>query len=113
MSSIQKLAIITGASQGIGAALVTAYRKLGYAVVANSRSIGKSDDPDVLTVPGASVPDCTGAAVYEIAGVEYVTFEFGGSSTVAIAGGQTIKGNALVTFALPPAAAAAAKAKAK
>jgi outer membrane protein assembly factor BamB len=68
---------------------------------------------DVLTVPGASVPDCTGAAVYEIAGVEYVTFEFGGSSTVAIAGGQTIKGNALVTFALPPAAAAAAKAKAK
>jgi hypothetical protein len=58
MSSIQKLAIITGASQGIGAALVTAYRKLGYAVVANSRSIGKSDDPDVLTVPG-STPSST------------------------------------------------------
>jgi NAD(P)-dependent dehydrogenase (short-subunit alcohol dehydrogenase family) len=52
MSSIHKVAIITGASQGIGAALVTAYRKLGYAVVANSRSIGKSDDPDVLTLPG-------------------------------------------------------------
>jgi len=31
---------------------VTAYRKLGYAVVANSRSIGESDDPMVLTVPG-------------------------------------------------------------
>ena len=45
MSSIQKVAIITGASQGIGAALVTAYRKLGYAVVANSRSIGKSSIP--------------------------------------------------------------------
>jgi NAD(P)-dependent dehydrogenase (short-subunit alcohol dehydrogenase family) len=28
MSSIHKVAIITGASQGIGAALVTAYRKL-------------------------------------------------------------------------------------
>lgn len=52
MSSIHKVAIITGASQGIGAALVTAYRKLGYAVVANSRSIDKSDDPDVLTLPG-------------------------------------------------------------
>jgi NAD(P)-dependent dehydrogenase (short-subunit alcohol dehydrogenase family) len=50
MSSIQKVAIITGASQGIGAALVTAYRTLGYAVVANSRSIATSDDPDVLTV---------------------------------------------------------------
>ncbi|KWX24639.1 3-oxoacyl-ACP reductase [Mycolicibacterium wolinskyi] len=46
------VAIITGASQGIGAGLVTGYRKLGYAVVANSRSIGESDDPMVLTVPG-------------------------------------------------------------
>lgn len=42
--------IITGASQGIGAGLVSGYRKLGYAVVANSRSIGASDDPMVLTV---------------------------------------------------------------
>jgi NAD(P)-dependent dehydrogenase (short-subunit alcohol dehydrogenase family) len=52
MTSIHKVAIITGASQGIGAALVTAYRQLGYAVVANSRSIGESDDPDVLALPG-------------------------------------------------------------
>jgi len=66
---------------------------------------------DVLAVPGASVPASTGAAVYEIGGVEYVTFEFGGYSTVAVAGGQPVKGNALVTFALPTAAAAAAKAK--
>ncbi|WP_328993559.1 SDR family oxidoreductase [Kribbella sp. NBC_01245] len=48
----QKVAVITGASQGIGAGLVTAYRKLGYAVVANSRSIEPSDDPFVLAVPG-------------------------------------------------------------
>ncbi len=52
MSNSQRVAIITGASQGIGAGLVTAYRKLGYAVVANSRSIEESDDPMVLTVPG-------------------------------------------------------------
>ena len=52
MTNPQPVAIITGASQGIGAALVTAYRKLGYAVVANSRSIGESDDPMVLAVPG-------------------------------------------------------------
>ena len=63
MSSIHKVAIITGASQGIGAALVTAYRKLGYAVVANSRSIGKSDDPDVLTLPGDVATPGVGADI--------------------------------------------------
>ena len=46
------VAVITGASQGIGAGLVSAYRKLGYAVVANSRTISESDDPMVLAVPG-------------------------------------------------------------
>jgi NAD(P)-dependent dehydrogenase (short-subunit alcohol dehydrogenase family) len=48
----QKVAVITGASQGIGAGLVTAYRKLGYAVVATSRTIAPSDDAAVLTVQG-------------------------------------------------------------
>jgi NAD(P)-dependent dehydrogenase (short-subunit alcohol dehydrogenase family) len=48
----QKVALITGASQGIGAALVEAYRGLGYAVVANARSIAPSDDPDVAAVAG-------------------------------------------------------------
>jgi NAD(P)-dependent dehydrogenase (short-subunit alcohol dehydrogenase family) len=52
MSNSQRVAIITGASQGIGQSLVTAYRKLGYAVVANSRAITESDDPMVVTVPG-------------------------------------------------------------
>ena len=52
MSNSQRVAIITGASQGIGEGLVTAYRKLGYAVVANSRTIAQSDDPMVETVPG-------------------------------------------------------------
>ncbi len=48
----QRVAIITGASQGIGAALVGAYRALNYAVVANSRSITASDDPGVAAVAG-------------------------------------------------------------
>ncbi|GAA2345648.1 SDR family oxidoreductase [Streptomyces kunmingensis] len=48
----QKVAVITGASQGIGAALVEAYRKLGYAVVATSRTIAPADDAGVLTVQG-------------------------------------------------------------
>jgi len=48
----QKVAVITGASQGIGAALVQAYRKHSCAVVANSRSIRASDDAGVVTVTG-------------------------------------------------------------
>ncbi|MGW5277561.1 SDR family NAD(P)-dependent oxidoreductase [Streptomyces sp. NPDC004044] len=49
---VQKVAVITGASQGLGAGLVAAYRKLGYAVVATSRSIPGSQDPEILTVQG-------------------------------------------------------------
>ncbi|MEV0938357.1 SDR family NAD(P)-dependent oxidoreductase [Streptomyces phaeochromogenes] len=51
-SQHQKVAVITGASQGIGAGLVEAYRKLGYAVVATSRTIAPADDADILTVQG-------------------------------------------------------------
>ena len=51
MSTQQKVAVITGASQGIGAALVKAYRDAGYRVVANSRSIRPSADPGIA-VPG-------------------------------------------------------------
>src|SRR5690349_11688415 len=63
--SHQKVAVITGASQGIGAGLVTAYRKLGYAVVANSRTITRSDDPLVLAVPGDLAEPGVGAQVIE------------------------------------------------
>jgi NAD(P)-dependent dehydrogenase (short-subunit alcohol dehydrogenase family) len=48
----QKVAVITGASQGIGAGLVAAYRARGWAVVANSLKIEPSKDPDVLAVAG-------------------------------------------------------------
>jgi NAD(P)-dependent dehydrogenase (short-subunit alcohol dehydrogenase family) len=52
MGKEQKVVIITGASQGFGAGLVKAYRDRNYRVVANSRSIKPSSDPDVLTVAG-------------------------------------------------------------
>jgi NAD(P)-dependent dehydrogenase (short-subunit alcohol dehydrogenase family) len=52
METSTRVAVITGASQGIGAGLVQGYRKLGYAVVANSRTIGESDDPMVYAVAG-------------------------------------------------------------
>jgi NAD(P)-dependent dehydrogenase (short-subunit alcohol dehydrogenase family) len=47
-----RVVIITGGSHGIGAGLVAAYRRQGWAVVANSRSIEPSADPQVLTVNG-------------------------------------------------------------
>ncbi len=47
-----KVAIITGASQGIGAGLARAYRERGYAVIATARSIGASGDPGIVTVAG-------------------------------------------------------------
>jgi len=50
--AIQKVAVITGASQGIGAGLVDAFRHSGYAVVATSRSIRTSEGSDFLTVQG-------------------------------------------------------------
>ena len=49
---LQKVAIVTGASQGIGAGIAAAFGRAGYAVVATSRSIEPSGEPDVLTVAG-------------------------------------------------------------
>ncbi len=63
----QKVAIITGASQGMGAALVDAYRGLNYAVVANSRSIVPSDDPGVATVAGDIAEPATADRIVTIA----------------------------------------------
>lgn len=48
----RKVAIVTGASQGIGAGIVAAFDRAGYAVVATSRSIEPSGAPGVLTVKG-------------------------------------------------------------
>ena len=52
MSTEQKVAVVTGASQGIGAGLVQAFRDRNYRVVATSRSIKPSADPNVVTVQG-------------------------------------------------------------
>ncbi|NEU97296.1 SDR family NAD(P)-dependent oxidoreductase [Bradyrhizobium uaiense] len=52
MGAEQKVAIVTGASQGLGEAIVKGYRDRNYRVVANSRSIKPSSDPDVLAVAG-------------------------------------------------------------
>jgi NAD(P)-dependent dehydrogenase (short-subunit alcohol dehydrogenase family) len=52
MGVARKVVIITGASQGMGAALVEAYRNRDYAVIATSRSIRPTNDDQILAVPG-------------------------------------------------------------
>jgi NAD(P)-dependent dehydrogenase (short-subunit alcohol dehydrogenase family) len=52
MVNPQRVAIITGASRGIGAGLVAGYRGLGFGVVATSRSIAPSADDQVLAISG-------------------------------------------------------------
>jgi len=52
MIHTQKVAIVTGASQGIGAGIVKGYRDAGFKVIANSRKIQKSGDTGVVAVPG-------------------------------------------------------------
>ena len=48
----RKVAIITGASQGIGAGLAAGYRRAGYAVVLVARSLPPSDEPDHVGIEG-------------------------------------------------------------
>ena len=52
MSTSQKVVVVTGASQGIGAETVKAFRKLNYRIVATARSIEPSEDPNIVTVAG-------------------------------------------------------------
>src|SRR5271155_3680195 len=52
MGSEQKVAIITGASGGIGTALVDAYRDRNYRVVATARSMEPLSGGDVVIVSG-------------------------------------------------------------
>ena len=50
MSTTDRVAVITGASRGIGAGLVAGFRREHYAVVGNALSIPQSDEPGFVTV---------------------------------------------------------------
>jgi NAD(P)-dependent dehydrogenase (short-subunit alcohol dehydrogenase family) len=52
MGAEKKVAVVTGASRGIGSALVRAFLGREYRVIATSRSIAPSDDSDFLAIPG-------------------------------------------------------------
>jgi NAD(P)-dependent dehydrogenase (short-subunit alcohol dehydrogenase family) len=65
MSAAQKVAVVTGASQGIGEALVRAFRSRNYRIVANSRSIKANADPDVIPVQGDVADPVTADLVFD------------------------------------------------
>ncbi len=71
MANAQKTAIITGASQGIGAGLVEAFLKRGYNVVANSRNITRANpfpaSPNLALVDGDIGDPKTAAKIVETA----------------------------------------------
>ena len=52
MSSVEKVAIVTGASRGIGDGIVGKFLANGYGVVACSRTIGNSHHPNLVKVVG-------------------------------------------------------------
>ncbi|WP_175923904.1 SDR family NAD(P)-dependent oxidoreductase [Burkholderia latens] len=52
MNKSQKVVVVTGASQGIGAKIVDAFRQLDYRIVATSRTIKPSDDDNILCIAG-------------------------------------------------------------
>lgn len=71
MANTAKTAIITGASQGIGAGLVEAFLKRGYNIVANSRAITKANPfvgkENVALVDGDISLPSTAAAIVDTA----------------------------------------------
>jgi NAD(P)-dependent dehydrogenase (short-subunit alcohol dehydrogenase family) len=71
MVNAQNTAIVTGASQGIGAGLVEAFLKRGYSVVANSRSITKANpfavSPTLALVDGDIGDPTTAARIVDTA----------------------------------------------
>jgi len=76
MANVQKTAIVTGASQGIGAGLVEASLKRGYSVVASSRNISKANpfpaSPNLALVDGDIGDPKTAAEI-----VDTAVFRFG------------------------------------
>src|SRR5262244_423238 len=71
MNSTRKTAIVTGASQGIGAGVVRAFVERGYNVVANSRKVTQSTEvaasDRVALVDGHIGEPATAARIVEIA----------------------------------------------
>ena len=62
-----RVCVVTGASTGIGAGLVAGYRREGWSVVANSRTIAPSDDPAVFALNGDIADPATAERIVDVA----------------------------------------------
>jgi NAD(P)-dependent dehydrogenase (short-subunit alcohol dehydrogenase family) len=67
MSTEKKVVVVTGASSGIGAGLLQAFRDRNYRVIATSRSIKPVVDEDVVTVQGDIADRDTAERVFKAA----------------------------------------------
>ncbi|MCP2267120.1 SDR family NAD(P)-dependent oxidoreductase [Promicromonospora thailandica] len=65
--STRKVVVVTGASQGIGEGLVAAFREIGYAVVATSRTIAREEADDLAVVAGDIADPATADLVVKTA----------------------------------------------
>src|SRR5437899_1090913 len=81
----RKVAIITGASGGIGAGLIAGYRKRNWAVVASSRAIKRSQEPDLVAVAGDIAEPATAGRI-----VDTALYRFGRIDTVVNNAGVVI-----------------------
>jgi NAD(P)-dependent dehydrogenase (short-subunit alcohol dehydrogenase family) len=63
----RRVVVVTGASRGIGAGIVAAYRVQGWAVVANARTMPVSTDPNVLSVDGDVSEPATADRIFDAA----------------------------------------------
>jgi len=75
MSGPRKTAIVTGASQGIGAGIVRGFLERGFNVVANSRKVTQSTEvaasDSVALVDGHIGEPATAARIVETAAVSF------------------------------------------
>ena len=67
MDDLRRVAVVTGASQGIGSGLVAGFRAAGLRVVANARGISPTSDPDLLAVPGDIADPAVAQRIVDVA----------------------------------------------
>lgn len=67
MSAVEKVAIVTGASQGIGAGIVRQLLARGYGVVACSRKVAATSQPNLVEVAGDISQPETAARIIQTA----------------------------------------------
>ena len=67
MSAVEKVSIVTGASQGIGAGIVRQLLARGYGVVACSRKVAATNQPNLVEVAGDISQPETAARIIQTA----------------------------------------------